>query len=243
MVISYKQDALHIKDLRFLQEYLTDDPKILHRSFPLYSFLPKDEPAENAIEEILRAITPGKEHIEYWFRWNEESPWHVDGDEAYYKQQFQKDPDLEKKLMHNYVYDPEEHRFNQIAKTTHILYIFMQNIIGGYLQVCTSHPWDKKTYIMNNKWEPPTGAVVTTIRPFQNMVVRFPSNLYHRVSKFTPKVEGFAMKRLALVFCYWDHQPEGYKYYKHWRYNEQLKLVPSAKWRDLTLFKAAGDII
>ena len=74
------------------------------------------------------------------------------------------------------------------------------------------------------------------------MAIRFPSNLYHQVTKFKPKLEGFAMKRLALVYCYWDHHPEGYKHHKYWRYNEKLEIVPSANWRDYTLFKAAGDI-
>ena len=68
---------------------------------------------------------------------------------------------------------------------------------------------------MNNTWEPPLGASLTTIRPFQNMAVRFPSNLYHQVTEFTPKIQGFEMKRLSLVYCYWDHHPEGYKYHKH----------------------------
>ena len=95
MVVQYVENALAFKDLAFLQEYITDDPKLLSARFPVYSFLPKDEPAENDIEKILRAITPGKEHIEYWFRWNEQTPWHVDGDEAYYKQHFQKDSFLQ----------------------------------------------------------------------------------------------------------------------------------------------------
>ena len=241
MVVQYVENALAFKDLAFLQEYITDDPKLLSAKFPIYSFLPKDEPAENAIEKILRAITPGKEHIEYWFRWNEQTPWHVDGDESYYKQQFQKDPSLQGKLLNKYVYDAEEHRFNRVAKTTHILYLFIQNILGGYLQVCTSHPWDKKKYIMNNTWEPPLGAALTTIRPFQNLAVRFPSNLYHQVTEFKPKIHGFEMKRLALVYCYWDHHPEGYKYYKHWKLNKSANLVPAKGWRDFTLF-TEGEI-
>ena len=233
MVVKYKMDALDSKDFSFLQEYITDDPSIAMQRFPMYSFLPKDEPAENHIEKILRAITPGKEHIEYWFRWNDQSPWHVDGDEILFKQKMKPGQSiLDKKDQLDY--NAEDPNSSRIAKTTNILYISIQNIIGGELQICTSHPWDGK-YILNNKHEPPNGASVTTIRPFQNMAVQFPSNLYHRVKNFIPKLEGFPMKRLALIWCYWDHHPEGYKDHKHWKLNKEFNFIPARGWRDFTI--------
>ena len=131
-------------------------------------------------------------------------------------------------------YNAEDPNSSRIAKTTNILYISIQNIIGGELQICTSHPWDGK-YILNNKHEPPNGASVTTIRPFQNMAVQFPSNLYHRVKNFIPKLEGFPMKRLALVWCYWDHHPEGYKDHKHWKLTKEFNIMPARGWRDFTI--------
>ena len=236
MVIRYKQDALDPKDIEFLQEYLTTDPTYGRQAFPQYSFLPKDEPAENDIERILRAITPGKEHIEYWFRWNEPTTWHVDGDEVTFKSTMKNGKQVhDKKDQLNY--NAEDPNSSRIGRTTNILYIFIQNIIGGELQICTSHPWDGK-YILNNTYEPPHGAKITTIRPFVNMAVQFPSNLYHQVTSFKPKLEGFPMKRLALVWCYWDHVPQGYKIHKHWKMLEsQMKLVPARGWGDISLIK------
>jgi|TARA_B110000444_G_scaffold573_1_gene514 hypothetical protein len=233
MVVKYKMDALDSKDFAFLQEYITDDPSIAWQRFPMYSFLPKDEPAENHIEKILRAITPGKEHIEYWFRWNDQSDWHVDGDEILFKQKMKPEQSiLDKKDQLDY--NPEDPNSSRVARTTNILYLSIQNIIGGELQICTSHPWDGK-YILNNKHEPPNGAKVTTIRPFQNMAVQFPSNLYHRVKNFIPKLEGFPMKRLVLVWCYWDHHPQGYKDHKHWKLTKEFNFVPARGWRDFTI--------
>lgn len=236
MVIKYKPNALDFKDFQFLQEVMTTDPAYGRQAFPQYSFLPKDEPAENDIENILRAITPGREHIEYWFRWNDEAPWHVDGDEILFKQKMDNPAMMFKDKKQELAYNPEDPNSSRIARTTNILYLFIQNIIGGELEVCTSHPWDGK-YILNNKYEPPLGAHITTIRPFENMAVQFPSNLYHRVRNFVPKLEGFAMKRLALVWCYWDHHPEGYKDHKHWKIffkdGVKEKFVPARGWGDI----------
>ena len=227
MVISYKQNALHGDDLSFLKEYITGNTKYLYNMFPVYSFLPKDEPAENHIERILRAITPGKEHIEYWFRWNEAGPWHVDGDEILFKQ---------KKIITPLDYNAEDPNSSRVARTTHVLYLFIQNIIGGELQICTSHPWEGK-HILDNKWEPPNGANITTIRPFENMAVKFPSNFYHRVKDFVPKFEGLEMKRLALVWSIWDHHPEGYKDHKYWKLTKEFGFAPAKGWRDFTYVK------
>ena len=49
------------------------------------------------------------------------------------------------------------------------------------------------------------------------------------------------MKRLSLVYCYWDHHPEGYKYHKHWKFNKQLNIVPAKGWQDFTLL-TEGEI-
>ena len=241
MVIRYKMNALESKDIGFLQEYLTTSPEHGRQAFPVYSFLPKNEPAENDIERILRAITPGKEHIEYWFRWNEASPWHVDGDEILFKKKMKTtDPGMAfTNKKQELAYNPEDPNSSRIAKTTNILYIFIQNIIGGELQICTSHPWDGK-YILDNKYEPPLGAKITTFRPFVNMAVQFPSNLYHQVKNFIPKFQGIPMKRLALVWCYWDHHPQGYKEHKHWKtiFSGGTHLfVPSRGWGDISPYK------
>ena len=234
-MIQYKQDALDGNDFHFLQEYITDDPSVIYQRFPIYSFLPKDEPAENYIEKLLRKLTPGKEHIEYWFRWNDQSNWHVDGDEVVFKSKFksgQTMADVKDRLDYN----AEDPASSRVGRTTHLLYLMIQNIIGGELQICTSHPWDGK-YILNNTHEPPQGASITTIRPFQNMAVKFPANLYHRVKPFKPKLEGFPMKRLVLIWCIWDHHPEGYKTHKHWKLNNELQIIPASGWRDFTLMK------
>ena len=234
-MIQYKHDVLDNKDFCFLQEYITDDPSVLYQRFPIYSFLPKDEPAENYIEKLLRKLTPGKEHIEYWFRWNDQSAWHVDGDEVVFKSKINDGSGFgyhrEEKD-----YNAEDPTSSRIAITTHLLYLFIQNLLGGELQICTSHPWDGK-YILNNKHEPPLGASITTIKPFQNMAVRFPSKFYHRVKPFKPKLEGFPMKRLVLVWAIWDHHPEGYKTHKHWKLNDKLQFIPASGWRDFTAFK------
>jgi len=234
--VQYSTNVLDDGDYRFLCEYITDDPSIAYQRFPMYSFLPKDEPAENHIEKILRTLTPGKEHIEYWFRWNDEAPWHVDGDEVLFKAinketngsqiNYKKDYDH---LDHN----PEDPNSSRIAKTTHILYLIISNMLGGELEVCTSERWKGK-FILDNKWEPPNGANIITFQPHQNMAVRFPSYFYHRVLPIRPKFEKLPFKRLALIWCTWDHYPKGYEIHKHFKLNESLEIVPAKGWRDFT---------
>lgn len=170
--------------------------------FPTYNFLPAHETATNKIEKLIRKFQ-GREdqHIEYWFRFADEAAWHVDGDEI-----------MGKKLgaaVINTIDTP------QVATTSHVFYVFCQNLEGGELEIATETLWKPGTPV-TKIIEPLAGSAKVTIKPIENSAVRFNARMYHRITPCTPKLQGFPFKRTVLVWSIWDEIPEGYKEWKHW---------------------------
>ena len=184
--------------------------------FPTYNFLPAHETATNKIEKLIRKFQ-GREdqHIEYWFRFADEAPWHVDGDEVTAKRFGA--------AVLNTLDTP------QIATTSHVLYVFCENLEGGELEIATDTLWKPGTPV-TKIIEPLAGSPKINIKPIENSAVRFNARMYHRITRCTPKITGLPFKRTVLVWSVWDEIPEGYKEWKHWNIETGTEPPVRVKW-------------
>ena len=189
-----------------LKEYLL---KEWHK-VPHYNFLKKTEKPINKVEKaIVKMLGDQNYHIEYWFRWNDEAPWHVDGDEVF-----------ERQMQFVEVKDKKE-AWGQPSYASYIIYLTVDNVVGGEFECTPNVTW---TYgpMRDPDFEPPAGSEVVSIVPKENICVRIVNAPYHRVKRVT---EG---NRVVMIFSLWKEVPKGYMLYNHWRVDGE-NIVPS-KW-------------
>lgn len=207
MVIKYKEEALNAVDFAELTKYLETNKRVL----PIYNFLPAKEKETNYLEFLIRNLTgDDTKNIEYWVRDREQSTWHVDGDE------------VTQRLPGKHV--------DEIANTTHLLYITSNGYTGGDLQICVDEPYTGGKLLNTGSWKPRNGAHIIRIKPKPNLAISFPSNLYHRVMPIVPTLSGLTPQRLVLVWSYWETTPVGYRENHHWGFTNAV--FGPVKWKE-----------
>lgn len=168
---------------------------------PAYNFHPKNEPARNLPERMIRTLIGHKHHVEYWFRnMLDETLFHVDANELRAKQEQQK-------------YGMEDmDRPKEFPMNTHVLYISIDpQMEGGELVILPYTTYIKGRPILDNKFTPLEGTRTIHIKPKENMLVYWDKPIYHGTNKATK-----GRYRVSMMFSEWAYQPDTYVKHHHW---------------------------